>query len=85
MLKIGWASADVSIDAPIGIMGQEYERISKGCFDPTTITVLYLEDGGDYVVFLSGDFTSIEGALLSEVRAAAEKKAARIGRKQDHF
>ena len=74
MLKIGWASADVSIDAPIGIMGQEYERISKGCFDPTTITVLYLEDGGDYVVFLSGDFTSIEGALLQEVRLATEQR-----------
>lgn len=74
MLKIGWASADVSTNEPVTITGQAYERISKGSMDPTTITALYLEDGGDYVVFISGDFTSIEGQFLCEVKAAAEAK-----------
>lgn len=74
MLKIGWASADVSTNATVTITGQAYERISKGSMDPTTVTALYLEDGGDYVVFISGDFTSIEGKFLSEVQAAAEER-----------
>jgi len=74
MLKIGWASADVSTNATVTITGQAHERISTGSMDPTTITALYLEDGGDYVVFISGDFTSIEGKFLCEVKAAAEAK-----------
>ena len=74
MLKIGWASADVSTNARVTITGQAHERISTGSMDPTTITALYLEDGGDYVVFISGDFTGIEGQFLREVKAAAEAK-----------
>ena len=67
MLKIGWASADVSTHAPVGIMGQAYERISEGSMDPTTITALYLEDG-DRVVFLSGDFTSFQYDFYRELQ-----------------
>lgn len=74
MLKIGWASRDVSTNEPVGIMGQAYERISKGSMDPTTVTALYLEDGGDCVVFLSGDFTSIQGSLLHELKEEVAKK-----------
>ena len=29
MLKIGWASADVTINEPVGILGQAQLRISK--------------------------------------------------------
>ena len=74
MLKIGWASADVSTNEPVGIMGQAYLRISKGSMDPTTLTALYLEDGGDCILFLSGDFTSFQGSLLEELKAAVTKK-----------
>ena len=74
MLKIGWASADVSTNEPIAIVGQGHERISTGSVDPTTITALYLEDGGDYVLFLSGDFTSMETALLLELKALLAEK-----------
>lgn len=74
MLKIGWASRDVSTNEPVCIMGQAYERISGGSMDPTTLTALYLEDGGDYVLFLSGDFTSLQSDLLREVKAAVSKK-----------
>ena len=74
MLKIGWASRDVTCHGPALIPGQAFERISKGSFDPTTITVLVMEDGGDYVVFISGDFTSIESNLLHEVKEAAQKR-----------
>lgn len=74
MLKIGWASKDVSTNEPVGIMGQAYLRISKGSMDPTTLTALYLEDGGDCVLFLSADFTSLQGSLLEELKAAVTKK-----------
>jgi len=74
MLKIGWASRDVSTNEPVGIMGQAYERISGGSMDPTTVTALYLEDGGDCVLFLSSDFTSIQGELLQELKTAVAKK-----------
>lgn len=74
MLKIGWASADVSTNAPVGITGQAYLRISQGSMDPTTVTALYLEDGGNYVLFLSGDFTSFEGAFLTEIKEAVAQK-----------
>lgn len=74
MLRIGWASRDVSTNEPVGIMGQAYERISRGSMDPTTVTALYLEDGGDCVLFLSCDFTSIQGELLREVKRELAKK-----------
>ncbi|MBQ8605907.1 MAG: hypothetical protein IJ408_04150 [Clostridia bacterium] len=75
MLKIGWASRDVSTNEPVGITGQAYERISSGSVDPTTVTVLLMEDGKDQVVFISGDFTSITAQLLKEVKAAVQVKA----------
>lgn len=75
-IHIGWASRDVSTNDPIPIGGQAHMRISGGSLDPTTITVLVMENGGDYAVFLSGDFTSIEPAFLHEVKQEAEKRIA---------
>ena len=74
MLKIGWASCDVSTNEPVTICGQAYERISKGSFDPTTVTALYLEDGGDCVLFLSGDFTSFDASFLQELKASVANR-----------
>lgn len=74
MLKIGWASADVTTNEPVGILGQAQLRISKGAMDPTTITALYMEDGGDYVLFLSGDFTSIDANFYNEFLAAVKER-----------
>ena len=74
MLKIGWASADVSTNGPVGIMGQAHLRISNGSHDPTTLTALYLSDGKDCVVFVSGDFTSIQSDLFHEIKEQTEKR-----------
>ena len=57
MLKIGWASRDVSENGPVLITGQVHQRISKGVKDPTTVTALVMEDGGDYVVLLEMEDT----------------------------
>ena len=85
MLKIGWASRDVSTNDPVGIGGQKYERISKGSYDPTTVTVLIMDDGKDQVIFISGDFTSITDELLREVRAAVGEKVSAVDVKKIIF
>ena len=74
MMNIGWASADVTPDRPALITGQSHERISKYVLDPITVTALVMENGGDYVTFVSGDFTSWESSFLCELKAAAEAK-----------
>ena len=38
MLKFGWSRKVISIDGPIGITGQFYERISKGVYDENIYT-----------------------------------------------
>ncbi|MBR3836783.1 MAG: hypothetical protein IKJ74_01440 [Clostridia bacterium] len=73
MLKIGWSTRDVSTNAPVLIGGQACERISIGSKDPTTITVLVLDDGKDSVIFLSGDFTAFRDGLILEVKEAVSK------------
>ena len=67
MLKIGWASRDVSTDKPVCLEGQAYERISKGILDPTTVTVLTLATETDSVIFISGDFTSFADGTVTAV------------------
>ncbi|MBR2635102.1 MAG: hypothetical protein IKD31_05940 [Clostridia bacterium] len=74
MLKIGWGSRDVSTHEPVLITGQAYERISTGSMDPTTVTALYLEDGGDSVLFLSGDFTGFTPDLIQELKSEVADK-----------
>lgn len=73
-MKIGWSSRDVTCNGPALIGGQAHERISKFVLDPTTVTALVIEDGGDYVVFISGDFTSWEGSFLHELKEAAQAR-----------
>lgn len=78
MIKIGWASRDVSTDKPIGITGQFYQRISKGIVDPITITTLVMDDGEDQVIFLSGDFVNAGDGIINDIRAAVSKKNSEI-------
>jgi len=74
MLNIGWASRDVSEQGPVLVTGQAHQRISAGVKDSTTVTALVMEEKGEYAVFVSGDFTFIEGAFLAEVKAAAQER-----------
>ena len=74
MIRIGWASRDVSTNEPVGIMGQAHMRISTGSFDPTTITVLALEANGEQIIFLSGDFTGFTPDLLVELKGEVAEK-----------
>lgn len=73
-IKIGWASRDVSTSAPLNIPGQFYMRISKGVMDPVTVTALAVENGGQRVVFVSGDMIDCRHGLLDEVRERVGEK-----------
>lgn len=68
MLKIGWSKRDVSTDKPVMINGQMHIRISKGILDPIELNCLVLENNGDIVIFLSGDFVSA-GNTLDVIRS----------------
>lgn len=77
-MLIGWSSKDVSSNERVTITGQAYERISTGILDPTTITVLVMDDGCDSVIFISGDFTGITGELIRAVKTAVNEKLPEI-------
>ncbi len=67
-LNIGWASRDVSTDAPITVPGQFNMRISEGVHDPITVTALVIENGQDTVIFMSADILVISAGLLDAIR-----------------
>lgn len=73
MLKIGWSRRDVSTDKPVMIPGQMYTRISCGVKDPILVNCLAIENDGDMVVFLSGDFVSAAG-VISALRAVIKDR-----------
>lgn len=78
MLKIGWATRDVSTNGPVGITGQFYQRISRGVIDPITVTSLVMDDGSDCVIFLSGDFVNALDGIINDIRAAVSNKNSEI-------
>ncbi len=42
-LYVGWASADITPDRPVNLVGQMSKRISQGVLDPLTATALALD------------------------------------------
>ncbi len=69
ILKIGWASRDISTLEPVDIPGQFNMRISQGIIDPVTVTALAIDNGADSVIFLSADIVVVRAGLLDHVRA----------------
>lgn len=68
MLLIGWSKKVVSIEEPINLPGQFHARLSKGVMDPLTINCLVIDDKKEAVIFMSGDFMSVHGGLVGEIR-----------------
>lgn len=65
MLQIGWASVDVTPDAPVYLSGQRYSRISEGVKDPIMATALALEsDSGEGVILVSLDLSRITDEVM---------------------
>lgn len=78
MLKFGWARRNASVDCPIFIRGQAYERISKGVWDENMITALVIDDGNTVSIMVSGDFPNIGDGIIFEVRDAVKAKNSAI-------
>lgn len=74
-LKIGWASADITPEAPVQLCGQFHVRISEGVMDPVTATVLVLSRGdgpsATVAVLVSCDLVGISPSLMNGVRQRA--------------
>ena len=77
MIKIGWASRNVSTNAPVDIPGQFFKRISKKCMDEITVTALVIERE-DTAIMVSGDFVSATDGIIHDIRAAVKAKNADI-------
>ena len=58
MVKIGWGRREISLDAPLRLMGQAFLRISEGVHDPMYATALCVDGGSDEVIFCSLDMTA---------------------------
>ena len=74
MIKIGWEKRDISTDKPIVISGQSYIRFNKGVMDPCKATALTLDDGNDYVIFVTLDMVTIYKPILCAVRDRVTEK-----------
>ena len=73
-LSIGWASRDISTERPVKLAGQFHIRVSKGVAEPLFATALALDNGTDYVIFVSIDLVSIRNYIVDDVRAIAAKR-----------
>lgn len=73
-LKIGWDSQDITPDKPVELIGQYYQRISKGVRDPLAVTALAMEHQADgktvQCVLVSVDILYVTEDFMAEVRAA---------------
>jgi len=65
MLKIGWATRDLTPTRPAMLMGQMYPRVARRAHDPITVTAWAVED----VVFVSCDLPFIADSNRQDVLA----------------
>ena len=54
-IQIGWATANITPDRPVVLLGQMYHRVSEYVRDPITATALALDNGQTQAVFVSLD------------------------------
>jgi hypothetical protein len=72
-LSAGWASADVTPQKPVNLVGQYERRIARSARDPLTVTALALETRGengtgDQAILVSCDVITIPRKTLELVR-----------------
>ena len=78
MLKFGWSKVNIGVDGPVGITGQFHERISKGLYDESLVTVLVIDDGKTASIMMSGDLVSVGDGIIFDVREATRAKNSEI-------
>ena len=74
-LLIGWDIQDFTPAQPVELIGQYYQRISRGVRDPLAVSALALEQPGagvgGQVVMVSIDIVYVAKDFLDEVRTRA--------------
>lgn len=70
MLKIGWATCDITPPRPAMVHGQMHRRIGLSALDPLMVTALALDGGepADCAVFVSCDLAHLTQALIRKIR-----------------
>jgi len=84
MLRIGWASREITPTRPAMIQGQMHRRIGRSALDPIMVTALALDAGtpAGTAVFVSCDLAAASQPLVAAVR---EQLPARVpGLPPDH-
>jgi hypothetical protein len=77
ILYVGWASADITPQQPVALVGQLTKRISQSVLDPITATVLALETRGqngkrEQAIMVSCDVLFIRKPIQDRLRALIE-------------
>jgi len=77
MLKIGWASREITPTRPAMIQGQMHRRIGRSALDPIMVTALALDAGtpAGSAVFLSCDLAGASRAIYDAVRRQMPSRA----------
>ena len=74
MLKIGWSKRNITMDGPVAITGQFFQRISRGVLDSLWVTALVIDDGNEAAIIVSADMTSAAEKIIFEIRDAVKAK-----------
>ncbi|MBX7122166.1 MAG: neutral/alkaline non-lysosomal ceramidase N-terminal domain-containing protein [Opitutaceae bacterium] len=71
-LHIGWAQRDITPQKPVELIGQYYQRLSRGVRDPLSVTALAVEQRGsaEQVVMVAVDTLFVTRDFQDEVRTA---------------
>jgi len=78
-LYVGWASADITPQQPVALVGQRKKRISQSVLDPLTATVLAFETRGEkgepeQAIMVSCDVIWIRKPIQESLRVLVEHK-----------
>ncbi|MHC4706019.1 MAG: hypothetical protein ACYS8I_02890, partial [Planctomycetota bacterium] len=78
-LYVGWASADITPQQPVALVGQMRKRISQSVLDPLTATVLALETRGqntkpEQAIMVSCDVAFINKPIQERLRVLIKHK-----------
>lgn len=76
MLRIGWATREITPPRPTMIQGQHHVRIGREAMDPLTVTAMVFDNGqtAGRMALVSTDMAMVSDALQEAVRARLGKR-----------
>lgn len=76
MLKIGWATRDMTPTRPVMLQGQKHRRITREALDPLTVTALAIEGGQpvDCAIIVSCALPFITDGIMKPLRERLAKR-----------